>query len=96
MEDLCELVRLNNLGRLYRVKHALEAHGIAAEIWRDGMGGKRFAGGSAKPRLMIGRRDLVYARWVACAAGLDTWPDEPGEDEGSEAQARPPLSRAAG
>ena len=96
MEDLCELVRLNNLGRLYGVKHALEAHGIAAEIWRDGMGGKRFAGGSAKPRLMIGQRDLVYARWVACAAGLDTWPDAPGENEESEAQARPPLSPAAG
>lgn len=96
MDDLCELVRLNNLGRLYGVKHALEAHGISAEIFRDCIGGKRYAAGSGKPRLMIPQRDLVYARWVAHAAGLDTWPDEPGESEGREAQACSAPSRKAG
>jgi len=97
MESLCELVRLDDLERLYDVKHALEARGIGAEVWRDDWtGGRRYTGGSRELRLMVRQRDLVYARWVGHAAGLDTWPDEDGDGEGSGAQARPPLGREAG
>jgi hypothetical protein len=92
---LCELARLNDLGRLYDVKHALEARGIEAMVWGDWAGGKCYVAGSGKPRLMVRRRDLVYARWIAYSVGIDAWPDEPGLDEASEAPARPALSGKA-
>jgi hypothetical protein len=95
MNGLCELARLTDLGRLYDVKHALEARGIEAEIWGDWGGGKRHPGSRRTPRLMIRQRDLVYARWVACAAGLDVWPDEPGESEAGLARASGSLSGKA-
>jgi hypothetical protein len=83
MESLCELVRLNDLERLYRVKHALEARGVWAEIWGDGWACRmRYARANPELRLMVRRRDLVCARWVAHAAGLDTWPDGHDEDNG--------------
>ena len=93
MDDRCELVSLNDLERLYDVKQALESHGVDAEVWGGRSGGWRRAG-SRELRLMVRQRDLVYARWVACAAGVDTWPDEPDDDEGSPARARLPLRRA--
>jgi hypothetical protein len=93
MDDRCELVRLNDLERLYDVKRALETRGVDAEVWGNWSGSWRCSG-SGELRLMVRQRDLVYARWVACAAGVDTWPDETGDDEGSEARARLPLGRA--
>ena len=47
-------------------------------------------------RLMVPCKDLVYARWVAYAAGLDTWPEEPSTGEGSKTPARPAECRHAG
>lgn len=91
MDGLCELARLNDIVRLYDVKRALESRGIEAVVRSDWIGGKRFARGAATSRLLVRQRDLVYARWVARAAGLDAWPDEPGEGGASVTGARPPV-----
>jgi hypothetical protein len=87
MERLHELVRLDDLERLYKVKLALESRGIEAAVWGRPSGRWRLPEPSGEPRLMVRQRDLVYARWVAHAAGLDVWPDAPdaGEDRGAEA-----------
>ena len=74
IDELCELFRGDDLEQLYDVRQALSARGVDAQVWGDWA-----VRGSLRPhvmRLMVGRRDLVYARWVACAAGVDTWPDE--------------------
>jgi hypothetical protein len=79
--ELCELHRLDDLERLSDVEHQLEARGIEADIWRV-PGPRRSRWGDTGPaRLMVRCRDLVYARWIAQAAGLDTWPQEPGASE---------------
>ena len=94
MEELCVLVRLDDIERLYDVKEALTARGVDAEVWGSWSGGRHNGEGSGRLRLMIRQRDLVYARWIAYAAGVDVWPDERGDDEGSRTQARPSLRRA--
>jgi hypothetical protein len=71
---LCELHRLDDIERLYEVERALQAHGIETDIWGVSRAG-RFAASSRMSRLMVRCRDLVYARWVAYAAGLDAWPE---------------------
>jgi hypothetical protein len=98
MNGLCELVRLNDLGRLYDVKHALESRGIEALVCLGWLGGRRLAQGSGKPRLLVRQQDLVYARWVAHAVGVDAWPDddEPGEGEDIGKRAPAALDRKAG
>jgi hypothetical protein len=58
------------------VEHVLEARGIEADIWRTPRL-LRSLGGRGRARLMVRCKDLVYARWIAYAAGLDTWPQEP-------------------
>ena len=83
MKDMCELVSLNSLERIYDVKRALERRGIAAEVYGQVLGARRYAQGSGRLRLMVQQRDLVYARWVSNAAGVDAWPDE---DDGDEAR----------
>ncbi len=71
---LCELHRLDDLDRLSDVEAVLQAHGIDTDI-QDESGGW-----SLRPHrgslLMVRCRDLIYARWVAYEAGLDTWPDD--------------------
>ncbi len=98
IDELCELFRGDDLERLFDVRQALGARGIDAQVWGDWAGR-----GGARPhvvRLMVERRDLVYARarWVAYAAGVDAWPDDHAEaDAGDPARAtraRRPLSRA--
>jgi len=79
MEDLgelVELVRLRDIERIYDVKQALAARGVCSDVWGNWLGSWRDAGGEVTLRLMVRPRDLVYARWVAYAAGVDTWPDE--------------------
>jgi hypothetical protein len=72
--SLCELIRLDDAAALGDAARALEAHGIEAAVWPDGH--NRLTPWSATVwRLMIHCRDVVYARWVAAAAGLETWPD---------------------
>ena len=80
MDCPCELTRLSDPDRLYEVQRALAARGVEAEVW-DAEGGGRRRRGAVAPelRLMVRRQDVVYARWVAHAAGLDTWRDEPEE-----------------
>jgi hypothetical protein len=73
---VCELCRLEDLDRLSEVEWLLESRGIEADIWPET--GKRAVPWAARSsRLMVRCRDLVYARWVAAAAGLDTWPPAP-------------------
>ena len=78
--ELCELHRLVDIKRLSEVVDALEARGIETDIW-DKSGGLSF-GVHPGSSLMVRCADLVYARWVAFSAGLDTWPEEPAGDVG--------------
>ena len=80
MERPCELARLNDPDRLYDVQRALVARGIEAEVWDAEGGARRRRGVAPELRLMVRRQDLVYARWVAHAAGLDTWRDASDEE----------------
>ena len=57
------------------------ARGIDAEVWDEAPGFRTSAPGTPRLRLMVPERRLVYARWIAHAAGLDTWPDEQTGDE---------------
>jgi hypothetical protein len=81
MERPCELARLNDSDRLYDVQRALAARGIEAEVWDLEGGARRRKGDAPGLRLMVRREDLVYARWVAHAAGLDTWGEAPPDEE---------------
>jgi hypothetical protein len=80
MERPCELARLNDPDRLYDVQRALAARGIEAEVWDLEGGARRRKGIAPYLRLMVRRQDLVYARWVAHAAGLDAWGRASDED----------------
>jgi hypothetical protein len=71
---LCALVGGDDLELMYRVVHALEARGVEAFV----MGDPAISARSRKPTtpsVVVRRRDLVYARWVAWAAGVDAWPE---------------------
>ena len=72
---VCVLVTLNDLERLYAVKHALEARGIEVLV-SGGPASRLLNMASSTPRLLVRERDLVYARWVAHAAGVDALPDD--------------------
>ena len=76
-EHLCELVRMDDPELLRRVKCALETRGIDAHIGDGSYGPWRQVRGFGPPRLMVRRRDLIYARWVAHTVGVDAWPDQP-------------------
>ncbi len=76
---LCALHRLDDIERLSDVVDALEARGIPSDIW-DESGGLPL-GVHPGSVLMVRCRDLVYARWVAFAAGLDTWTEPVAETE---------------
>jgi len=78
MDDFRELARLSDHDRIYEVQRALVARDIEAEVW-DETPGVRRPKGPSRLRLMVPERYLVYARWIAHAAGLDTWP-EPAAD----------------
>jgi hypothetical protein len=95
MDGMCELVCLNDIERLYRVKQALAARGVDAEVRGSWLESGNSAGESGGLRLMVRPQDLVYARWIAYAAGLDVWPEESSDDEGGKTQARPSRGRAA-
>ena len=78
---VCELCRLDDPERLSEVEWALEARGIDADIWPETT--RRAAPWASRTsRLMVRCKDLVYARWVAASAGLDTWPQEPDGEAG--------------
>ncbi|HEY5472728.1 MAG TPA: hypothetical protein VIK32_06000 [Candidatus Limnocylindrales bacterium] len=77
---LCELHRLDDSAVLSDVAQYLEARGIEADVWPE-KARRAVPWASRSSRLMVRCRDLVYARWVAAAAGLDTWPEAPvGQD----------------
>jgi hypothetical protein len=73
--ELCELYRANDFELLYRVAKALEGRGIGSDV-RGRPGIWRAARSSGKSALVVPCKDLVYARWVAFSAGLNTWPEE--------------------
>jgi hypothetical protein len=77
---VCELCRLDDVDRLSELEWLLEARGIDADVWSE-KSRRAVPWASRSSRLMVRCRDLVYARWVASAAGLDTWPQEPQGDE---------------
>lgn len=92
-DELCELCHGADLAQLFDVRQALAARRIAAQVWGDwaGRGGVR----PHEMRVMVERRDLVYARWVAYAAGVDTWPDDDA-DEDAPRSVEPAWQRPAG
>ena len=71
---LCELHRLDDHQRLADVAQLLEARGVEADVWPE-KGRRSVPWASRRSRLMVRCRDVVYARWVAASAGLDTWPE---------------------
>lgn len=73
---LSELVCLDDLDLLYRVKHALEARGLDTLVLGDPSSWD-FYRKPTRPRLLVRRRDLVYARWIADTLGVDAWPEQP-------------------
>ncbi len=78
--ELCELHRLDDYGRLLDVARLLEAQGIEADVWPE-RARRSVPWASRSSRLMVYCRDLVYARWLAGAAGLDTWPEEEADED---------------
>jgi hypothetical protein len=70
--EVCELCRLDDFERLSGVKRLLESRGIEADVWPE-KSRRAVPWASRSSRLMVYCRDLVYARWVASAAGLDLW-----------------------
>ena len=85
MDDYRELARLSDQDQIYEVQRALVARGIDAEVWDETPGLRRRAKDRPRLRLMVPERRLVYARWIAHAAGLDTWPDERAADHSEAA-----------
>jgi len=72
--SLSELVCLDDLELLYRVKHALEARGLDALVSGDPSSWSFYRRRRrTRPRLLVRRCDLAYARWVADAVGVDCW-----------------------
>ena len=79
--QLCELHRLADGAALAEVARALEAHGIESDVWPERR--RRLVPWAATDwRLMVRCRDVVYARWLAAAHGLDTWPDASAAESG--------------
>jgi hypothetical protein len=72
--QLCELYRHADYATLSDVAQILEARGIEADVWPE-KARRSVPWASRVSRLMVRCRDLVYARWVAASAGLDTWPE---------------------
>jgi len=79
--ELCELHRLKDATPLATVAQVLEARGIEADVWPEN-DKHLIPWSSGTWRLMVRCRDVVYARWVAAAVGLDTWPDEAAGEPG--------------
>jgi hypothetical protein len=80
-DNLCELHRLEDASVLGDVALALQVRGIEADVWPAAH--RRLTPWAADAwRLMVHCRDVVYARWIAAAAGLDTWPDDEPEHAG--------------
>jgi hypothetical protein len=72
--QLCELYHHSDYATLSDMAQILEARGIDADVWPE-RARRSVPWASRTSRLMVRCRDLVYARWVAAAAGLDTWPE---------------------
>jgi hypothetical protein len=72
--QLCELYRHADYATLSDVAEILEARGIDADVWPV-KGRRSVPWASRVSRLMVRCGDLVYARWIAAGAGLDTWPE---------------------
>jgi len=88
--ELCELSRAVDFELLDRVAKALEARDIGSDF-RGRPGIWRTARRSGKAALVVPCKDLVYARWVAFSAGVNTWPDEStANDTASEAPSAQP------
>ncbi|HMK92774.1 MAG TPA: hypothetical protein VK576_07230 [Thermoleophilia bacterium] len=75
LNEVCELCRHPDGELLATVARFLEARGIEADVWPERFW-RAVPWASPSSRLMVRCRDLVYARWVAAAAGLDVWSDE--------------------
>ncbi len=78
---MCELCCLDDVERLSRVEWILRTHGIRSAIWP--LSSSRTRLGLVGMRLVVACPDLLRARWVASAAGLDTWPQEAAEGAGN-------------
>jgi hypothetical protein len=71
-KQVCELQRLDDASALADVAHALEARGIPADV-RPLRRTRVIPWASRTWKLMVRCPDVVHARWVAAAAGVDPW-----------------------
>jgi hypothetical protein len=79
MDELCELWRSTDIERAFDVRQALVARGVDAQVWGGWGCGRGRSRGGDEIRVMVQRRDLVYARWVAWGVGVDAWPAAAGD-----------------
>ena len=98
MDELSELFRSTDMGRAFDVRQALAARGVDAQVWGGWGCGRGRSFGGEEIRVMVERRDLVYARWIAWGVGVDTWPRDDADelDDATDDEAvRPAEGRLA-
>ena len=75
MEPVREIWRSDDVEDVYRLRDALALRGLEAQVLGAGGCGPRGLTSWRELRLMVQERDLVYARWILAAAGVDCWPE---------------------
>ena len=75
MLPVCEIWRSDDVEGIYRLRDALALRGLEAQVLGAGGRGLRGLPSWSELRLMVQERDLVYARWILSAAGVDCWPE---------------------
>ncbi len=80
MDELCELFCSTDIARAFDVRQALVARGVDVQVWGGWACGRGRGFHGDELRVMVARRDLVYARWIAWGAGVDAWPDDDAGD----------------
>jgi len=94
-DELCELAGVDDLEHAYDLRRALAERGLESDVWDGSYATQRLTRTAHRLHVMVHKRDLVYARWVAYAAGVDVWPDDTEGEAGQEATGRQAVDEAA-
>ena len=84
MDPVCEIWRSGDVETIYRVREALQARGLQAEVLGAAGRTPRSLPSWHELRLMVPERDVVYARWITAQAGVDCWPEPEDERDARE------------